>query len=307
MKPLSFLKNFGRKDSLGLDLGRGELKFARLTSTAPDRHKLVFLQSLPATENLKEFVVKQGLVDMPTAVAFQDETLHIRKLELPKMPPEDLKEAVRWQMRDVAESSMDDYTVSYSVLKEQVQTEITRLTLLGYAVKKTALQETELLLQKAGLKPFFMEPVPVSLAHSVERIAPSLENEWTGIVDIGVKKTYFAAIGNSRLQFVRYMTGVSMEQTMELKEGYPTKLALEIQHTIDAFSIACQVERLEKIFLAGGGASMGNLSSFLTQNIGIATEVLNPFQGIELAAPFALAQQKPYLFGAALSMAFLKP
>ena len=311
---IPILKNLGRKNSVGIDLGGGAFKFARLATTAPDRHKLVFLDSFEVPKDsdqlpqlLKEFVSRHKLADMPAAVSFQDETLHIRKLELPKMPAEDLKEAVRWQMRDIAEGSMDDYVVSHSTVREQASADVTRLTLLGYAVKKPAMRETELLLQKAGLKPFFMEPTPVSLAHSVERVSPSPENTWTGCVDIGMKKSYFIAIGFGRLQFVRYMSGISLAQAQELKENYPAKLAVEIQHAIDAFSIACHVERLEKIILAGGGASLDGLSPFLSQNIGITTEVLNPFQGIEGTAPFLSAQQKPYLFGPALALALIKP
>ncbi|MDZ4225012.1 MAG: hypothetical protein U1D33_03805, partial [bacterium] len=101
---IPILKNLGHKNSIGVDLGAAAVKFARLVTTAPDRHKLVFLDSLEIPKDpgqlpslLREFIVRHKLDAIPAAVSFQDETLHIRKLELPKMPSEDLKEAVRWQ------------------------------------------------------------------------------------------------------------------------------------------------------------------------------------------------------------------
>jgi len=73
------------------------------------------------------------------------------------------------------------------------------------------------------------------------------------------------------------------------------KLGLEIQHAIDAFSISHQIEKIEKLFLTGGGAASENLSATLSKNLGIVTELFNPFQGIEQTNEFALATEKPYL------------
>ncbi len=311
---IPFLKNWGPKDCIGLDLGKGEWKWAKIARPAPERCKLVFLDSTPAPKDpdrileiLKEVVSQKNWRNMPVALSFHDDTLHMRKLELPRMPPEDLKEAVRWQLRDVADGSMDDYAVHFATLKENMTTDVTRLTLLGYAVKKSVLKELETLLTKAGLKPFFIEPTPVSLAYTVERLFPTIENEWIGTVDIGWKRAYFMAIGQGKLQYVKYLPHVSLEAAQTLSENYPAQLAVEIQHAIDAFSIGYQIEKIERIFLTGGGAALPNLSERLSQNIGIRTQILDPFQGLEQANNFPLAQQKPFLFGAALGLAFLQP
>ncbi len=299
---------------MGMDWGIKEWKWAKVQTIGPGRHRLVFLDSLSLTEggaqlvtNLKEYVLKNHLGGTPAAVCIQDDSLHIRKLELPRMPMEDLREAVRWQMRDIAEESMDDYIVRYSILEEIVQPEIVRLNLLGYAVKKIVVQQYLRILEKIGLRPFFVEPAPVSLAYTMERIFPSGENEWAACIDIGWRHAYFLAIGNGKLHFIKPLAGVSLEQAQVLQENFSEKLGLEIQHAIDAFSISHQIEKIEKLFLTGGGAASENLSATLSKNLGIVTELFNPFQGIEQTNEFALATEKPYLFGAALGLAFLKP
>lgn len=311
---IPFLKNLGPRDCIGFDMGKGEWKWAKISRPTPERYKLSFLDSTPAPKDpdqflgaLREYVTKKNLGGTPTAVSFHDESLHMKKLELPRMPPEDLKEAVRWQMRDIVEGSTDDYTVHYAPLKETTSGDVTRLALLGYAAKKTVLKNLEMLLTRASLKPFFIEPTPVSLAYTVERLFPTIENEWVGTVDIGLKWAYFMAIGQGKLQYVKTMQQVSLEEAETLSDNYPARLAVEIQHAIDAFSIAYQVEKVEKLFLTGGGATLPNLSERLSQNIGILTQVLNPFQGIEQANNFPLAGQKPFLFGPALGLAFLQP
>ncbi|MBI5300120.1 MAG: pilus assembly protein PilM [Deltaproteobacteria bacterium] len=314
MIPIPFLKKFQRQDTIGLDWGLEDLKWLKLQTLSSGHRKICYLDYLPlpsdekeASAVLKDYVLKKGLTGTPTAVSFQEEGLAIRRLELPRMPPDDLQEAVRWQMRDIAEGSMDDYLVRYSLLEETTTPEMVRLTLLGYAIKRSAIQHQTILLQKAGLKPFFLEPTPVSLAFAVEKTCPSAEHEWTACVDVGRKRAYFLAIGNGKLHFVRFLSGVALEQMGETSEDYATKLAVEIQHAVDAFSIAYQVEKIKKIFLAGGGAGIEKLPDFLTKNLGIFTEVLNPLAGLEGTKGFKLGLEKPYLFGPALGLAFLKP
>lgn len=308
------LKKFGRQDGIGLDWGIQSLKWVKLQPLVAGRSRLVFLDSwdLPQSEGeilpaLKKFVANNKLEGTPTAIGLKDESLHIRRVELPRMPEEDLKEAVRWQLRDIAEGSMDDYAVHYSVLKEESHAEVTRLTLLGYAIKKIVPSRQKTLLQQAGLKPFFIEPTPVALAASLERIYSTTEHEWLSCVDIGRQTAYFIVIHNGRLEYVQALGGVAQTQANSQEKEYQAKLAMEIQRAMDSFSITHRTEKIDKIFIGGGGADVSGLSESLTTNLGIPCEIFNPLQGIEGTEAFPLALQKPFLFGPAVGLAFLKP
>lgn len=306
---------FKPKEIIGLDWGAKELKWAKVSAqTATGRTRLLILESLSVPEDekelpavLKKFVGAKKWWGLPAAVGLKDESLHIRRLELPRMPEEDLKEAVRWQMRDVAEGSMDDYMIQYSIMKEDAQAEVTRLTLLGYAVKKSVLANRSLLLKQAGLKPFFMEPAPVALAATLERVYPPTEREWVGCVDIGWQQATFLVIQNGRLHFVQAMGGVALSQTPTDDPQYPPKLAMEIQRAIDSFSIAHKNEKIDRIFLSGSGAGIPQLTDSLSTNLGINTVVMNPLQGLEGLGEFPEAAAKPYLYSIAVAMALVKP
>lgn len=311
---LPFLSRFSRGECIGVDWGVKELKLARLQTLTPDKYKLTFLDSLEVrgdsdqiATQLKEYVSKNSLSGTKAAVSLQDESLHIRRLELPNMPEDDMKEAVRWQLRDVAEGSMDDYIVRHSVLKEETQGEAARFSLLGYCIKKTVIEDRIILLEKVGLRPFFLEPAAVSLAYAVERIYKTQEKEWIACLDLGWKRAYFLTLGQGKLHFVKSMGGVTVEQFELLKEEYAGKLALEIQRALDAFSITHQDAKIDKILVAGGGAGIPDLPQFLTKNLGVQTDIFNPLQGIEETHQFPIGLEKPYLFGTAIGLAFLKP
>lgn len=292
--------------TVGLDWGFKSWKWIRLQKTGDDRQTVDFLEhlSLPEEEEarlplLRKYVAEQKLEGAPTAVAFHDERLHTRRLELPRMPTEDLAEAIRWQMRDVAEESLENYCVRHSLIGEKSLTDIVRLTLLGFAIHSEAIQKKRLFLEQIGLRPFFMEPAPVAMAAAVEMILPSQESGWIGCADLGLRHPYFLVLGGGRLHFVRPLSGLA-----GLPAGHPeysSKLSVELQHALDAFFIIYQNEKIEKILLAGGGAEIPNLPNLISQNIAIPSEILNLLQKLDQQT------QKPFLFGPALACAQLTP
>lgn len=312
MKPFPLLKNLRRKDPMGLDWGAATLKWAKIDTIHPGRYHLTFLDriALPESETerllvLKEYVIKRGLQGNPVALSFQDDTFHVRRLDLPRMPPQDLMEAIRWHLRDIAEESIDDYVVRYSLLEEKIHPEMVQLSLLAYAIKRSTIQQQMALLQKVSLKPFFIEPTPVSVAATVSRVFPTEGEEWIGCADIGFKKSYFLVMGHGKLYFFRPLPGISANDLS--KPDYATRLSIELQNSLDAFFITYHTEKISRLFLMGGGAKENSLPQLLSKNLGIPTEILNPFYGIEGLNPFPLAKEEPYLFSGALGAAFLKP
>ncbi|MBI4223516.1 MAG: pilus assembly protein PilM, partial [Deltaproteobacteria bacterium] len=295
-----------KQPTLGLDWGFKTWKWVRLQKTAEDHPAIDFADCLTVPEEereripvLKKYILEKRLEGAPTAVAFLDEDLHIRQLELPKMPKEDLREAIRWQMRDIAEESLENYAVRYSILNEKVLTDIVRLVLLGFAIKTDLIEKKKAFLERIGLRPFFLEPVPVAMAAMVEDLSPTRDTGWAGCVDLGLRHPYFVVLGNGRLFFVRSLPGLANVKLDDPE--YPAKLSIELQHALDAFFIAHSKEKIEKIFLAGGGSRQPNLPQQVSQNIAIPTEILNPFQKLEWKG------EDPFLFGPALACARLNP
>lgn len=308
---IPFLKKWQTKEVVALDWGSHEMKWAKLKAVEENRFALVYLDSLPIPQEggafwtqLKEYVSSHQLLHHAVAVSWQDEHLYYRHLELPRMPKEDLMEAIRWQMRDIAES-LDDYTIQYSILEEKTMGDLSRLVLLGFAIKTELVQKKLSLLERAGLHPFFVEPTPVAMAATLDRIYPTAEGRWIGCADLGPSYPYFLVLGHGKLHFIRHLPGLMIENNRA--EEYASKLSVELQSALDAFFITHRTERMDRIFLAGGGASVPNLPALLSTNLGIAVEQLNPLQKLAGVETFAMAKERPYLFGPVLAEALLKP
>lgn len=306
MNLFPFLKK--KKPLLGVDLGHKSLKAIRLNRIA-NQEVLDFCASAEIGEgispfdSLKQFVHQHRLQGSEAAVCLDDPSLKIRRVELPKMPEADLKEAVRWKLRDVVEGSVEDYIVRTSQMSDISSPGEKKTVVIGYAVKKNAVDSTLHDFERSGLKPQFMEPQAVSLASACHRAAAS-SKEWIGGIDFGATKTIMVILGDGKVAYSRPLPGIDLALAAADAESFRKRAAAEIQNTIDSFIVMYRVEAVKKLFLTGGGALIKELGDYLGTNLGIGTSLLQPFEGIEVDQRFAGEVEKNYrLYANAVSLA----
>lgn len=303
-------KSFKKNETVGIDWGKKAIKAVRVLTKEGSDPQLVasgiFL--LPpdldqAEEQVKAFLSENKFSGLSTSAALDDSSIKIRKIELPQMPEADLREAIKFKMRDVVEGSIDEYVVRSSSLKEEADTQVKRITMVGYAVKKASVTRMIEQLIKVGTKPDFIEPAAVSFATSIENVYPSTEN-WIAGIDIGVSKSLMVIMGHGKFYFSRPLPGIKYDVESENDPSFSQKLAAEIQNTLDTFAVTFHVEQIHRIFLGGGGASLPGLIDYLSTNLGIQTEKLNPFNNIIIPEDLAEGlKETSHLFGQALSLA----
>lgn len=306
--------SFKKPGLLGIDIGSKCVKIVKMVRKNTQKYHLDYCgtfaipkDSPTFTHDLHAALVQNKLLGLRAAASIDDASLKIRKVDLPAMPDADLKEAVRWHMRDVVEGKIDDFTVSYSIIEETITGGNKREMLVGYAIKKEAVNNWKNLLIKVGLKPVAIEPSVISLSSCIERVYPS-ENYWIAGIDLGAQKALMVIMGNGKFYFSRPLPGIQLEEATRDKASFMKKLAGEVQNSMDTFSVAFHVEKIHRIFLSGGGAGTADLASYLTTNLAIKTEILDPFEGIEASSEIKkIASDKPYLYPQAASLAWIEP
>lgn len=300
-----------KKSVIGLDIGSKVTKIVQLTYTGKDRPSLancgMILSGLldeGFSGNVKSYLREHKLVNAMVAGSLDDPSMKIRKMDLPKMPDADMIEAIKWNLRDIIDGNVDDYSVSFSRIKEEEGTEGGKLELMAYAIKKEAVENCLSTIQGLGLHPFFIEPAAVSLSSTLERCVGDDESYIAG-VNVGYKMSLFYVIGKGVFVFSRPLAGINLE-SQEKGEGFNQKVAIEIQKSIDTFKVNFRMEEIRSLYLSGGGALIPDLSDYLTKNLAIETRVLNPFA--TLAGTENLPEEvKPELFAQAVGLAYLQP
>ncbi|MBI2340230.1 MAG: pilus assembly protein PilM [Deltaproteobacteria bacterium] len=311
-QPLLSLKKLKRPDLLGIDLGSQCVKIVKMGRRPNDKLAVEFCGLYPIPRSSPDFesdlhgaVKEAGLAGLSAAVCLDDTSLKTRKMELPAMPDADLKEAVRWNMREAVEGPVADYSIASSLIEETTAGGKVRQTLLGYAVKKKSVIDLMNLATRIGLKPSAIEPSAVSLASAVDRAWPS-DDLWIAGIDLGAEKVVLTILGRGRFYFTRLLPGLRSSDAKENGPEFMKKLAGEIQNSLDAFSVAFHQETIHRISLSGGGAGIGELPEYLAKNLAIQTSRLDPFAGMEMSdqAKKTVAD-KGYLFSQAVSLAWM--
>ncbi len=239
-------------------------------------------------------------------------------------------------MRDVVEGPLADYVVRFSRLEGASASDAKKVPFLAYAIRRGAVRKVTDFLRRVSLEPVLVEPAAVSLLSAFDRIEGWKRGEHYGLLDFGETKTTFAAIGDGCLYFSRPLIGVSgrfLKELLEQEAGLSpqeaedlkrrlmggqemggvldslagkikglvsvllTRIAVETQRSIDAFSLMFRKERIEKIFLCGGGATLVGLAEGLAKNLAVPTTLLDP------TPKFPLTARSPHLFDVALGLA----
>lgn len=288
---LSFLNRFQKKEIIGMDLGQSGVKFVRVFPTLLKRWyypKPIFPNGDKELSVFRDFLESQGLTGSSVICNMEDLSLKIRRVDLPKMPESDLAEAVRWQLRDVVEGPVTDYVVRYSHLDEYQSGENIKYSLLAYAIKRDVVQTLLDFLKKTSLKVIGVEPAPVSLLAVFDVLHGWKESEAYALIDFGESKSLFSVMERGKLYFSRPLSGISAQRFRLTGMSVPdfhTQIAVEVQKSMDAFTLMFKKERVDHLFLTGGGAVLPDLEKSLARTLATPTTILDPGVRFQMPEP----------------------
>lgn len=206
------------------------------------------------------------------------------------------------------------------------------------ASRKEKVEDRVAIAQSAGLTPTVMDVETYAARAALDRIILQLPQEGRGkilaLLQIGAHVTYFLVQldgqtiyereqpfgGNHLTQDIVRAYGLSFDEA-ELKKksgdmpaGYENDLrqpflesaALEATRAIQFFFTSTPHTKIDQLFVAGGCAVIPGMAEILSSRINIATSVVNPFKGMQLAPSIRekhLMNEAPgYLIACGLAM-----
>lgn len=299
-----------KKSILGIDIGSKATKIVEIAFNGTSKPTLERCEVIPTGTmdeefegNIKAYLKQHKIGNALAASSIDDASLKIRKMELPVMPELDLLEAIRWNMRDVVEGNIDDFTVSFSKIAEMDDGDSKKMELIAYAINKNAVSDYQIKIQSLGLQPYFIEPAAVTLASTLERCHGGDEGYIAG-VHIGYHQSLFYVVGKGIFVFSRPLMGIDLEAHEKEPNNFNQKLAIEIQKSIDTFKVNFKMEEIKAMYMSGGGALLSDIGDYLKTNMGVETGVLNPFQTLSNTELFG--NISPPLFVQAVALAYLQ-
>lgn len=300
-----------KKSILGIDIGARTTKIAQLKFSGRGSPDLVFCEMLNTglldegfQANMNAFLRDSGFSGSLAALSFDHESLVMKKFEMPKMPEDELIEAFKWNLREHIDSDIETYTIQFSEIKKSDHLDETQKEYMAYAVQREAVQVFKQKIEQLNLSVILIEPKEVTLASALDRCYPDPGHFLAG-ADIGHQTCKFYVIGKRNFVFNRNLPMVKYDDFFSSPEEYRTKLAIELQKSIDIFQVNFKMEPLQGIYLSGSGAVIENLCEYLQTNLGMQTNLLNPFQTLNPVP--SQGEARPELFVQAVSLAYIQP
>ncbi len=283
----------GKKDVVGMDLGHTSVKMVKIKrkSGGLDEAQQWLFEGQVTPKNpekvaaFKKFLKKHNLEHASVVCNIEDPSLKIRRVDLPKMPPSDVPDAIRWQMRDVVDGPVNEFVIRYTIIEDYQAGDTKKTAYVAYAVRKSIIQAQVDFLKRLGLDVVAVEPTSVSLVAAFDRLQDWEEDQFYAIVEIGEVKSFFIVLNGGKLFFSRPLMSVCGEAYRSMENdrpGFYTQCAVEIQKSIDGFSLVFRRDKIDGLFLCGGGADIPEFSEALQQALAIPTKVLSPGEKLSM-------------------------
>lgn len=331
-------------EAFGLDLSDFSLKIAKLKRTA----KGIVLASFgefPVPEGLMEqgeikkekelqTVIQNALQKVQgeklqtkrVIASLPEEKAFLRVIQLPKLKPEEVAQAVVFQAENYIPYSLETVYLDSQVV-HPLKNHLDHTDVLLASLSRTTVNAHLSLLQGAGLQVQALEIESLAqaraLVHKESSLVPLL------LVDLGATRTSFIVFAGTSLRFtaslpissqefthaVARAMGVDADKAEELKRthGLDSKedpegrqvlqaltpslrqLVLQIKKYLDYYEthathqhMTKEEKEIKKIILAGGGANLKGLPEFLAKELKAQTLQGNPWVNILQTPPKVL-------------------
>lgn len=272
----------------------------------------------------------RAIVSLPASKLF------IRILQLPPMSPEDLDQAVRFETEQYVPIPLSDLYLDYEVIASEGDQKEKHQDILMVAAPKAIVDSYIKLFDYLGLEIGLLETSMGSITRAM--ISANRPNSTTLVIDMGsiaadftiynkvIRLTGTVGVGGDHFtETLAKKLGITPDQANEIKykfgiaeSGLKTKVlealtpqlqtvAAEAKKVIKFYEERSEgKDKVQNIILAGGSASMPGLLDFLYQQIGVPTQIGDPWSGLVTDPLKAVPKINAPMYTTAIGLALLE-
>jgi type IV pilus assembly protein PilM len=217
-------------ETIGLDIGSHSIKLVglKMTSKGPFLTCLGMKEMPPGkdredvnavSEILKALVKEVGLKTKKVRLTVSGSGVHIKRISIPALPKAELKEAVRWEIKNFLPFPVETAEIDFHILNEYVEDNVKKLDLLTVACPKQLIDRTLSIAEGAGLQQAHLDVAPFALWNALLTWTPIRKGETVALVDLGAERTGIYLFKDGILQFSREFTPAGADITRAVTEG----------------------------------------------------------------------------------------
>jgi type IV pilus assembly protein PilM len=312
-----------KREIVGIDLGTTSLKLVQLkenkgafTLANVGIMKLppeaivdnTIMDSSSIVEALKNLLKSLGIKVKDAACSVSGNSVIIRKISLPAMPPEELDDQIHWEAEQYIPFDINDVNIDFQLLEPSEQ-DPSKMNVLLVASKKDIINDYLTVFTEAGLRLVVVDVDSFAMQNTFELNYAVEPEEVAALVNIGASIMNMDVVkegvslftrdvqmgGNLFTEEIQKQFGISGEEAERLKitgdtndpellQGIISRinetLAMEIRRSLDFYNANAAEGKISRVFLSGGGAKTPQLAEAISQRLGLPVDIIDPFNKI---------------------------
>ena len=217
-------------ETIGLDIGSHSIKMVslKMTSKGPILTRVDMKEIPPGTDKedvdklsqiLKALFEEAGMETKKVRLTVSGSGVQIKRISVPSLPKAELKEAVRWEIKDHLPFPVETAQIDFHISNEYVEDNVKKLDLITVACPKHLVDRTLSIAERAGLQPIHLDVAPFALWNTLSAWDRIKKEETVALIDMGAEKTGICIFKDGILQFSREVTPAGADITKAIVEG----------------------------------------------------------------------------------------
>lgn len=165
------------------------------------------------------FIEENNIRHNKAILATSFNSLLIKRLQLPAVPPKELLEAIKWQVKDEIPFDLSKAVLDFSIIKKIVKSDGAKaLDIICVLKQEEEIRRQVLLLKRLGLNCLAAIPLPFGYAKVIAKYSQGQEDDPKGLLHLSEDNCFFAIYKNKKLEFYRELP-VSISRLRESLRG----------------------------------------------------------------------------------------
>lgn len=210
---------FGKKTAVGIDMGSSMVKVIQLKKAGKGievekcamepiyvgRDKKTSGMDLKEmkTSAIKKALERAGISAKYAISSVSGESIIVRYIQLPEMPENELKNALRWEAEEYIPFRIDDVNIDSVILGKAEGENVGKVDVLLVSAKKDLINEHLEIIKNAGLTPLIIDVDSFAFLNCFELNHSPEPNEVIALINIGAEITNINVYINGTSRFSR--------------------------------------------------------------------------------------------------------
>jgi type IV pilus assembly protein PilM len=269
------------------------------------------MDSVTIIDTIRDLIATSKTKKKNIVTSVSGHSVIVKKITLPIMTEAELEESIQWEAERYIPFDINDVNIDFQIFGSGPENpDVMDVVLV--AAKKDIINDYVSIIMESGLNPVIIDIDSFALENMLainyevdKEETVAMANVGASITNIDIIKSNISGFtrdifkgGNQITEEIQRQLHIDYEEAEKIKVGSKMditsqpiiqnvlktaseSLAIEIGNSLDFFQSTTTYEKINKLYLSGGGSKIKDFDIILQQQIGIPVEIVNPFKKIE--------------------------